>query len=78
MVDVDLIAHLTTHNALWWMALVMCLAIGLFITRGWSGKPILWIALAVTELVPVGLFAVFLAMVSKNNEAIERMKDMVK
>jgi hypothetical protein len=78
MVGTDLVAYLTTHNVLWWTAFATCLAIGLLLTRSWSGRPILWIALVVTELVPVGLFALFFAMVAKNKEAIDRMKDMVK
>jgi hypothetical protein len=78
MVDVALITHLTTHNPLWWTALATCLAIGLLITRSWSGKPLLWIALAVTELFPVAFVVVFFMLVAKNKEAIERTKDMVK
>src|SRR5258708_2269341 len=78
MADVDLIAYLTTHNVLWWTALATCLAIGLLITRSWSGKTVLWIALAVTELFPVAFFVVFFMLVAKNKEAVERMKDMVK
>jgi hypothetical protein len=62
----------------WWAALVLCLAIGLLITRSWPGKPALWIALAVTELFPVGFLALFFMLVAKNKEAIERMKDMTK
>src|SRR5258708_5847835 len=69
-VAVDLITHFTTHNPVWWIALVACLAVSLFITHSWSGRPILWITLAVTELLPVGLFALFLAMVSRMNDAV--------
>ncbi len=78
VVAIDLITHLTTHNVLWWIALVMCLAIGLFTTRSWPGKPALWIALAVTELFPVGFLAMVFALVSRNKEIIERMKEMGK
>ena len=77
-IGIDLIAHFTTHNILWWIALVLCFAIGLFITRSWSGKPLLWIALAVTELFPVGLFALLCVMVARNKEVIDRMKEIVK
>jgi hypothetical protein len=69
-VGVDLIAYFTTHNPFWWIALVLCFTFGLLITRSWSGKLALWIALMVTELFPVGLLTLFLVMVG-------RMKAMV-
>ncbi len=78
IVAADLIAYLTTHNPLWWTALAVSLAIGLFITRSWRGKTILWIALAVTELFPVAFFVLFFMLVAKNKEGIERTKDLVK
>src|SRR5258708_38176543 len=68
MVGTDLIAYLTTHNPLWWTALATCLAIGLLIARSWSGKPILWIALAVPELFPVPFFRLFFMLRPKNKE----------
>src|SRR5258707_217999 len=68
IVAADLVTYLTTHNPLWWTALATCFAIGLLITRSWSGKTILWIALAVTELFPVGLVTVFFMLVAKNKE----------
>jgi|ERR1700730_11932826 len=77
-VAVNVITHMTTHNVLWWMALALCLAIGVLITRSWPGKPALWIVLVVTELFPVGLLATFFALVGRNKEMIERMKEMVK
>jgi hypothetical protein len=64
-VGVDLITHMTIQNVLWWTALATCLAIGLFITRSWSGRPALWIALVATELFPVGLLVLFLMVVSR-------------
>ena len=78
IVAADLVTYLTTHNPLWWTALATCLAIGLLITRSWSGKTVLWIALAVTELFPIAFVVVFFMLVAKNKEAVERMKDMVK
>jgi hypothetical protein len=60
----------------WWIALVLCLAIGLFVSHSWFGRPILWVALAVTELLPVGLFVLFLVLVSRNNEAIQKIQSM--
>ncbi len=65
MVGVALIAHLTTHNVYWWIALAVCVAIGLFVTRLWPGKPILWVVLAATEVIPVGLFGLFLMLVAR-------------
>jgi len=76
VVAADLIAHFTTQNPRWWIALVLCLALGLFVTHSWSGKPVLWIALAVMELIPMGLLALFLTLVSRNNEAIQKMQNM--
>ncbi len=73
MVGVDIIAHLTTHSPVWWVALVSCLALGLFTTRSWSGRPILWVALVVTELFPMGLLAMFLALVARNKEMLDRV-----
>jgi hypothetical protein len=64
-VGVSVFAAYTTHNVLWWIALALCLAIGLLITRSWPGKPALWIALALTELFPVGLVAMFIILVSR-------------
>jgi hypothetical protein len=37
------------------------------------GNPALWIALAVTELVPVGLIALFLVLAAGNREILDRM-----
>jgi len=69
-VGTSVFATYLTYNPFWWIALVLCFAIGLLITRPWSGKPALWITLAVTELFPVGLFALFLMVVSKMKEAM--------
>jgi hypothetical protein len=69
IVDTDLVTYLTTHNPLWWTALATCLAIGLFIAYSRPlSSPLLWIALAVTELLPVGFFVVFFMLVAKNKE----------
>ena len=63
--DIRALSALTISNPSWWLGLVACTAIGLIIARSWPGKPILWIGLAVTELVPVGLLALILVMVAK-------------
>jgi hypothetical protein len=78
IVSINLLTYLTTQNVLWWTALATCLGIGLLTTRSWPGKPILWVALAVTELVPVGFLVVVFMLMAKNKEAVERMKDMAK
>jgi hypothetical protein len=72
-VGVSVFAAYTTHNPFWWIALALSLAIGLFVTRSWSGTPALWIALVVTELFPVGLVTLFFMLVARNKEIIERM-----
>ncbi|HXN50441.1 MAG TPA: hypothetical protein VN943_00790 [Candidatus Acidoferrum sp.] len=77
MIGGDIIAHLTTHSPVWWVALVACVAFGLFITRSWSGRPILWIALAVTELFPMGLLVMFLTLVARNKEMVDRANEML-
>jgi hypothetical protein len=41
-VGVSAFAAYTTYDLFWWTALVFCLAVGLFITRSWSGKPGGW------------------------------------
>jgi len=77
MIGSDIIAHLTTRSPLWWIAGVACLTLGLFITRSWSGRPILWIALAVTELFPMGLLVMFLTLVARNKEMVDRANEML-
>lgn len=64
-IDVRTFSHLTVLNPVWWIALAVCLAIGLFITRSWAGKPALWIALVVTELFPVALLVGIFVLVGK-------------
>src|SRR5262249_31350876 len=65
MISSNVFTGLTTSSPAWWLALIACLAIGLAITNSWPGKPILWVTLAVTELLPVGLLAMILVLVSK-------------
>lgn len=64
MFDIRLYA-MAFSNPSFWLALVACLAIGLIIARSWPGKPILWIGLAITELVPVGFVVLILVLVAK-------------
>jgi hypothetical protein len=59
-------ALLPISNPSFWLWLVACLALGLIAARNWPGKPILWVSLAVTELVPVGLLVMFLILMSRN------------
>ena len=64
-VDIRLIAALTTQHPFWWAALVVCLVVGFAIARSWSGPLGVWIALAVTGLIPAGCLALFLVLVYK-------------
>lgn len=65
MIDIRALTVMAVSNPTWWLALVACLAIGLIIARSWPGKPILWIALAIMELVPVGFLVLFMALFAK-------------
>src|SRR5712672_1443610 len=62
-----------THNGFWWLGITACFGIAFMIVNAWSGRPIFWIALAVTELFPVALVVMFLMLVARNREVIERM-----
>ncbi|SRR5713226_4939241 len=64
-IDIRTLAVFTVSNPAWWLVLIGCLAFGLAIAYSWPIKPILWIALAVTELFPVGLLTLFLVMVGR-------------
>lgn len=68
-VDIRSIAGLTSQNPFWWTALVVCLVLGLAIARSWSGPLGLWIALAVTGMIPAGFFTLFLALMYKLKQA---------
>jgi hypothetical protein len=69
-VSVRVITFYTTMNPLWWTALAVCLVIGYAIARSWSGPVGLWIALAVTGLIPAGFLALFLVLIVKLKQAI--------
>jgi hypothetical protein len=64
-VGVSALAACTTHNPLWWTALVVCLVLGNAITRSWSGHPLLWIALLVSGVLPAGFLALLLILLAK-------------
>ena len=63
--DLGFFPRLTVSNPSWWLAFVACLSVALIVTRSWSGRPILWIGLAVTELVPIGFLAFNLVQMNK-------------
>ena len=42
-----------THNVFWWLGIAACFGIAFMIVRAWPGRPILWVALALTELFPM-------------------------
>lgn len=64
-VGFSVITGLTTHNPVWWVALVVCFVLGYTIARSWAGSLGLWIALAVTGLIPAGCLALFLPIAYK-------------
>jgi hypothetical protein len=64
-VSLSVITGLTTHNPFWWAAFVVCLVLGYTIARSWSGPLGVWIALAVTGLIPAGCLALFLVLACK-------------
>jgi hypothetical protein len=69
----DVFTAYTTHNIAWWFGIAACFVIAFMILKAWPGKPALWIALAVTELFPVGLVVMFMMLAARNREVIERM-----
>ena len=62
-------AAYTTYNVFWWVGLVACFALAFVIVKSWPLKPYWWVALAVTELFPVGLLSLFLVLMFKVKEA---------
>jgi hypothetical protein len=64
-VGLSVITGLTTQNPFWWAALVVCLVLGYTIARSWSGPLGVWIALAVTGLIPAGCLVLFLVLACK-------------
>ena len=62
-----------TYNVSWWLGITACFGIAFMILKAWSPRPILWVALIVTELFPVGLLVMFLMLVARNREVIDRM-----
>lgn len=73
-VDIRIITAFTIQNALWWTALVLCLVLGYAIARTWRGPLGLWIALAVTGLIPAGFLALFLVLLVKLKQAIQGLR----
>jgi hypothetical protein len=63
----------TVQNPLWWAGLVACFVIGFAIAKSWPGKPIFWVALAVTELIPVGLVVMFVMLVARMRDATQQL-----
>jgi hypothetical protein len=68
-VGVSVITSQTTHSPLWWTALVVCLVLGLAVAHSWRGPLVVWIALAVTGLIPTGFLTVFIVLLWKTREA---------
>jgi hypothetical protein len=72
-VGVSVFEAYMTRNVFWWLGIAVCFGIAFMIVRAWPGRPILWVALAVTELFPVGLVVMFLMLAARNREVIDRM-----
>jgi hypothetical protein len=64
-VSVDIITAFTTRSPIWWTALLVCFVVGYLVARSWRGPLAVWIALAVTGLIPGGVLALFLVLVYK-------------
>ena len=72
-VSTSVFAASMTYNVFWWLGITACFGIAFMILKAWSPRPILWVALIVTELFPVGLLVMFLMLVARNREVIDRM-----
>ena len=62
VVDLRSLQRATIANPSWWLAFVICVALGLLVARNWPGKTFVWVSLAVTELLPLAYVA-FIAVV---------------
>ncbi len=72
--DPTVFASRTIQNPLWWVALAACIVLGCALVRSWPGKgysPGFWVALLVTDLIPLGLLGLFLVAVARLKEAIK-------
>jgi hypothetical protein len=58
-----------TYNPFWWAGVLACFMLSFVIVKSWPGRPIFWIALAVTELLPAGMLTMFLILMFKVNAA---------
>jgi len=67
MIEPAFFTHYTTQNRLWWAALAACIVLGCALVGSWPGKgsPVFWVVLLVTDLIPLGLLALFLGLVAK-------------
>ena len=68
-VGVTVFTAYTIDNLYWWTGVVVCLVLGFVIVRSWSVPLGLWIALAVTGLIPAGCLALFFILVYKLKQA---------
>lgn len=53
----------TTRSTVWWIATMVCGAGSFAFTRAWSGPLAFWIAVAVTDLFPIVVLAVYMKLV---------------
>lgn len=64
-IDIRTLSAITIANPTFWLWLAACVSLGLIAGRSWRGHAALWITLAVTEIIPVGLLAMVLVLVSR-------------
>ena len=70
-VDARVFGFYTVYSVAWWVGAVVCLAIAFGLSYRWKGPVGLWVFLAVTDLIPAGILALFLTLVAKGHEALK-------
>jgi hypothetical protein len=61
-IDYRIYGNLTIYSVGWWVAAIVCMAIGFGLSYRWRGPVGLWVFVAVTDLVPAGALALFLVL----------------
>jgi hypothetical protein len=59
----------TVYSGAWWLGVIACVAVSFAVSNVWTGPRSLWLFLAVTDVIPVGLLALFLTLVAKLHAA---------
>jgi len=68
-VSAGVLSFHTLRNPIWWAGVVACLIVSFEVAHRWSGPLGVWIALAVTSLVPAGALALFITLFVKVKQA---------